>query len=217
MEKVRKVRKVRRVREVRRVQGVLPREDGIALLVALMAMLLLTALGAALVLATSSETIIAANFRRSAELLYAADAGLERVIDDLPAGPGLELGSARPRGFVVCRRPSVRAAHAGRRLDDRFAPNCEPRQLREDEFVHRRGNERRDGGSALGGRQPPMGADRVWASRRSADRWGCQFNGISRRSGRGWRSDRGHRRQKRWPSGPRLSAREGGTGSSKVR
>jgi hypothetical protein len=50
---------------------------------ALMAMLLLATLGAALVLTTSSETIIAGNFRTGGEGLYAADAALERIVDDL--------------------------------------------------------------------------------------------------------------------------------------
>jgi hypothetical protein len=59
------------------------REDGIALLFAIMAMLLMMALGVALVLTTSTETIIAANFRNSAEGLYAAEAALERAIADL--------------------------------------------------------------------------------------------------------------------------------------
>jgi hypothetical protein len=58
-------------------------EDGTALLIALMAMLLMTALGIALVLTTSSETIIASHFRNSREGLYAADAVLERSLDDL--------------------------------------------------------------------------------------------------------------------------------------
>jgi hypothetical protein len=59
------------------------REDGIAMVVAMLAMLLMTALGAALILTTSSETMIAGYFRDSAEALYAADAVLERSIDDL--------------------------------------------------------------------------------------------------------------------------------------
>ena len=63
------------------------RENGIALMVALMAMLLMTALGAALLLTTSSETIIAGNFRTSGEGLYAADAALERIVDDLLTVP----------------------------------------------------------------------------------------------------------------------------------
>jgi hypothetical protein len=54
-----------------------------ALLVAMMAMLLMTALGAALVLTTGSEVIIAGNFRNSREGLYAAEAVLERSLDEL--------------------------------------------------------------------------------------------------------------------------------------
>jgi hypothetical protein len=58
-------------------------EDGIAMIIALIAMLLMSALGAALILTTSSETMIAGNFRDGGEALYAADAVLERSIDDL--------------------------------------------------------------------------------------------------------------------------------------
>ena len=54
-------------------------ESGIALVVALMTMVLMMALGAALVLITSSETMIAANFRVSQEAFYAADAVFERI------------------------------------------------------------------------------------------------------------------------------------------
>jgi hypothetical protein len=60
-------------------------EQGTAVLVAMMATLMMSALGAALVLASSSETIIAASFRDSLEGAYAADAALERAIDDLHA------------------------------------------------------------------------------------------------------------------------------------
>jgi hypothetical protein len=77
---------------------IIRREDGIAMLVALMAMLLMSALGAALLLTTSSETTIAGNFREDGEALYAADAALERSIDDLLTVPDwneLLTGSAR--------------------------------------------------------------------------------------------------------------------------
>ena len=63
------------------------REDGVALVIAMMAMLLMMALGVALVLTTSSETIIAGNYRNSSEALYAADAALERAMDDLLTVP----------------------------------------------------------------------------------------------------------------------------------
>ncbi len=58
-------------------------EDGTALLIALMSMMLLTALGAALIMVTNTETMIAGNHRNSQEALYAADAALERVVQDL--------------------------------------------------------------------------------------------------------------------------------------
>jgi hypothetical protein len=76
----------------------LHREDGIALVVALLAMLLMSALGLALVLTTSSETMIAGNFSNNSEALYAADAVVERAMDDLLTVPDwnkLLDGSAR--------------------------------------------------------------------------------------------------------------------------
>src|ERR1051325_66643 len=62
-------------------------ERGVALIIALMAMLLMAALGAALVMTTTSETIIAGNFSRGDEGLYAADAAIERAMDDLLTVP----------------------------------------------------------------------------------------------------------------------------------
>ena len=58
-------------------------ERGTALVVSLMAMLLLSALGIALVLTTSTESKIAANYTNSQEALYAADAAIERVLQDV--------------------------------------------------------------------------------------------------------------------------------------
>jgi Tfp pilus assembly protein PilX len=62
-------------------------EHGIAMIIAMMAMLLMTALGIALVLTTSSETMIAGNFSNSSEALYAADAGVERSMEDILTVP----------------------------------------------------------------------------------------------------------------------------------
>lgn len=58
-------------------------DRGSALLIALMSTALLTGLGLALVLTTSTETMISANYRSAQEALYGADAALERSIDDL--------------------------------------------------------------------------------------------------------------------------------------
>jgi hypothetical protein len=58
-------------------------EQGAALIIALLAMMLLTALGAAVVMVSNTETHIAANYRNSQEALYAADAAVERIVQDL--------------------------------------------------------------------------------------------------------------------------------------
>jgi hypothetical protein len=58
-------------------------ERGMALIIALMSMMLLTALGLGLVMTTMTETMITANYRDSGEAMYAADAGVERVMQDL--------------------------------------------------------------------------------------------------------------------------------------
>jgi hypothetical protein len=60
-------------------------ERGIALIVALLALLLLTALGLSLVLTTSTETTISGNFATGRETFYAADAGVERAVQELLA------------------------------------------------------------------------------------------------------------------------------------
>ena len=58
-------------------------ERGLALVVALLVLCLLTALGMALMLTSQTETMISANYRDSMEGQYAADAALERVMDDV--------------------------------------------------------------------------------------------------------------------------------------
>jgi len=58
-------------------------ESGVALIVALLAVVLLSTVGIALVLTTSAESRIAGNFRSAQQARYAADAGAERALDDL--------------------------------------------------------------------------------------------------------------------------------------
>jgi hypothetical protein len=61
------------------------REEGTAVIVALMATALMAAIAASLVLTTSTEALVAGNFRDSTEAIHAADAAIERAIADLPA------------------------------------------------------------------------------------------------------------------------------------
>jgi hypothetical protein len=60
-------------------------ERGVALVVALMAMTMMMALGTALVLTTATDSKIARNFQLASEATYAADAILERTLDDILA------------------------------------------------------------------------------------------------------------------------------------
>jgi hypothetical protein len=62
-------------------------QQGAALIIALMSMMLLTALAAAVVMVTNTETMISANHRNSQEALYAADAAVERIVQDLLMTP----------------------------------------------------------------------------------------------------------------------------------
>jgi hypothetical protein len=77
-------------------------DSGIAIVACLLAITLLLALGAALVLTTSAETLIAGNFRSSQQGAYAATAGLEMAIGDLAAFPSWTpvLAGTSRSGFV---------------------------------------------------------------------------------------------------------------------
>jgi hypothetical protein len=68
---------------IQRLRTRLSNDEGSALIIALMAMMLLTALGAAVVMVSTTETRISGNYRDSQAALYAADAAVERVVQDL--------------------------------------------------------------------------------------------------------------------------------------
>ena len=93
-------------------------ERGIALIIALMAMLFMMALGSALMLSTITEKKIANNFRGSSEALYAADAGLERALDDLLTIPDWNtlLDGSSTSAFVD-GAPGTRDLADGTQLD----------------------------------------------------------------------------------------------------
>jgi Tfp pilus assembly protein PilX len=83
-----------------------------------MAMMFMTALGTALMLTTSTETRISNNFRHGSEALYAADAGLERSLDDLLTIPDwntLLTGSAT--SAFIDGAPGIRTLPDGSEFD----------------------------------------------------------------------------------------------------
>lgn len=77
-------------------------ERGSALVVALLSLLLLTALGLALALTTVSETYIASHHRNGQQALDAADAVVERTMQDLLAIPDWNrvLSGQETSGFI---------------------------------------------------------------------------------------------------------------------
>jgi hypothetical protein len=93
-------------------------QEGLGLVMALTATLVVSALGVAVVLGTISETRMAANFQRSVEAQYAAEAVVERAVSDLDATAdwnGVLAGSA-PSGFVDGPPAGVRW-FSGSRID----------------------------------------------------------------------------------------------------
>jgi PilX N-terminal len=93
-------------------------EQGVALIIALLSMLLLTALGMALSLTTTTERRIASNYRDGVETIYAADAGVERVMQDVLTVPDWNriLDGTATSSFVD-GAPGVRTLPDGSKLD----------------------------------------------------------------------------------------------------
>jgi Tfp pilus assembly protein PilX len=90
-------------------------EDGTALIIALMSMMLLTALAAAVVMVGTTETRISRNYRDSQEALYAADAAVERVVQDLLLIPRWNdiLSGTSQSGFVDGTMTSLKTLPGG--------------------------------------------------------------------------------------------------------
>jgi hypothetical protein len=93
--------------------------DGSALLIAVMAMILMTALATALMLTTITETRIASSYGVGIETFYAADAAIERAIDDLRKVPDWSVlaGSAATSTFIDGEPGGGRTLSDGKSLD----------------------------------------------------------------------------------------------------
>lgn len=95
-------------------------ERGIALVIALLSMLLLSALGVGLMMTTTTESLISTNYRDGGEALYAADAGIERVMQDLLTVPDWNrlLAEANARtSFTDGAEPGARTLPDGSSFD----------------------------------------------------------------------------------------------------
>ena len=119
----------------RRVQaasnGCFARQHGVALIVAVLAVLLLTVFTLALVLTTSTEVTIAANFLAGEQALHGADAALERAMQDAATlGDWNAILAFHAKSGFVDGPPSGSTDGAGR-SHDRPGRGGQPRQLRE--------------------------------------------------------------------------------------
>jgi hypothetical protein len=85
----------------------------------MMAMMLMSALGLALVLTTTTETNIAGNFRNSSEALYAADAAVERAMEDILTVPNWNnlLDGSTQSAFVDGAPSGARTLPDGSTID----------------------------------------------------------------------------------------------------
>ena len=101
-----------------RIDSRLTNENGTALIIALMAMMLITALGAATVMVSRTETAIANNYRNSQEALYAADAAIERVVQDLLMVPRWNdiLTGVATSGFIDGGAGATKTLPAGGKI-----------------------------------------------------------------------------------------------------
>jgi hypothetical protein len=100
-------------------------EEGVALIIALMSMALMMALGLALMLTTMTETKISANYREGTEALYAADAAVERVMQDLLTVPDWNsiLAGTTTSAFIDGPTSGQRALADGTKIDIGEATN----------------------------------------------------------------------------------------------
>src|SRR5688572_5529383 len=100
-------------------------EHGVALIIALMSTMLLMALGMALIMTTMTETRISANYREGNEVLYAADAAIERVMQDLLTVPDWNtvLADGGTTSAFIDGAPGVRTLADGTTIDLTEATN----------------------------------------------------------------------------------------------
>jgi hypothetical protein len=77
-------------------------DRGVALILVLMVMMTLSALAMSLALMVSTESRVTANYRDGMEVLYGADAALERVLPDLAREPNFvqTLADAKDSSFI---------------------------------------------------------------------------------------------------------------------
>src|ERR1700686_3036953 len=75
-------------------------ECGVALLVAIFTLLLITAIGAGMIMLTNTDTITSANFRDEQTALFGAKAGIEEVRDRMRTNASNSLNGSFPTAVL---------------------------------------------------------------------------------------------------------------------
>src|SRR5690348_11142040 len=88
--------KVRALRPIRKLRN----EAGIALLIAIFVLLLISVVAIALIVSAGTETALAGNYRSSTSVYYAASAGLEEVRARLRSNNPNSFKNTGPAGFL---------------------------------------------------------------------------------------------------------------------
>src|SRR6266852_3505020 len=76
-------------------------ERGVALIIALLVLLLITAVGIGMIIMSNTETNVSSNFRDEQTAYFAAKAGIEEVRDRLRAGAADSLLLPTTRGHTL--------------------------------------------------------------------------------------------------------------------
>src|SRR5881275_2967105 len=82
-------------------------ERGVALLMVLMIVILLTAIGAALIFMSNVESTVNLNYRAEQQAYYAARAGVEEVRDRMKLGPPLPTAPIPPDPIYTALLPQT--------------------------------------------------------------------------------------------------------------
>ena len=107
----------------------LSRDEGAAMAMALLALSILTAIGVAMLLTSSSDALVAGAFREQRAAMYAADAIVARALDEIAAADWALLLSGTPSAVLVDGPPrGTRTLADGSAIDLRQvvnAANCQ--------------------------------------------------------------------------------------------
>ncbi|MGC4084594.1 MAG: pilus assembly PilX N-terminal domain-containing protein [Vicinamibacterales bacterium] len=146
-------------------------ERGAALITSLLAIVILSAVGAALVLAATTDLAIAANAGASTEVFYAAEGAFERTLSELRDAPDLSvvLDGTVPSRFTDGASTGTRRLTDGSTIDS-FS-RAQPSWLFESGGVHDGRARCGSTDTSVGGEESALASVQLWTARRCICGW----------------------------------------------